>query len=679
MKKLGFMLVFMLVFTSSLVFAEIYVSEPLDTYNLGDRLHVSVDGLRGSDMGNFKVDLVCANKTTNLVKISARSFSAGEDQSYSFYKILDKEDLEIANFSEILGDCQVSVSLGSSAVLTKTFTISDSVIVSAFLNKDSYDPGEVISININAAKANGNLLNGFIEGSNASGFDKAISGGFVDEVFSMPDTSEAGTYYLNIRAYDIGSDGVLNEGQAVVSFNINQIVSSVIMSLSNVEVLPGGNLTIGAEIFDQSGVAMDGVISVEITSPENEVIRSTVQDGEFSVVDFALNSSAGTWNVVSSFDGITDEREFEVPEVQKVSFDINDSVLSITNIGNALYNKTINVQFGNKSMVLDLNIDVGKTRKFHLKAPNGEYEVVVDDGESSINNRVLLTGNAISINDFRDVGIFSGYSIVWVFLIVVLGGTGIVFFMRYRKTKIVGKDTVVNVLAKKVNEKVPVASKVPVKIIKGQKIEHHNRDKNMVDLTKRATGGAESALVLKGEKQMSAIVALNIKNYKTLSEFAKEALHKAANVSQKHKGLIDWRGDHIFVVFSPIVTKTYNNEILAVKSGMDIFKTLNEYNKKFKNKIEFNIGVHAGELIASRVDGKLKYTSIGNAISLAKRISASDDRKLIVSEVIKKKLVRDLSTLKAKEIAGNQTYEISSIKDRAADFAKLKDLLKRID
>ncbi|MDH3353398.1 MAG: hypothetical protein OEL87_03045, partial [Nanoarchaeota archaeon] len=137
--------------------------------------------------------------------------------------------------------------------------------------------------------------------------------------------------------------------------------------------------------------------------------------------------------------------------------------------------------------------------------------------------------------------------------------------------------------------------------------------------------------------------------------------------------------DHVFIVFSPIVTKTYNNEILAVKAGMNIFRTLNEYNKKFKNKIEFNIGVHAGELIASRVDGKLKYTSIGNAISLAKRISDSDDRKLIVSEIIRKKLVRDLIALKAKEIAGNQTYEVSDIKDRAADFAKLKDLLKRVD
>jgi len=104
---------------------------------------------------------------------------------------------------------------------------------------------------------------------------------------------------------------------------------------------------------------------------------------------------------------------------------------------------------------------------------------------------------------------------------------------------------------------------------------------------------------------------------------------------------------------------------------------LNAYNKKFKDKIEFNLGVHVGELIASKVGGKLKYTSIGNTISLAKRISDSDSGKLIVSDEIRKKLLRDLKVVKAKEIGENQTFEVSEVKDRAGDKARLADLLKR--
>ena len=156
------------------------------------------------------------------------------------------------------------------------------------------------------------------------------------------------------------------------------------------------------------------------------------------------------------------------------------------------------------------------------------------------------------------------------------------------------------------------------------------------------------------------------------------------------KGLIDWRGDYVFVVFSPIVTKTYKNEALAAKAGMAILSELNAYNKKFKDKVKFGIGVHVGELVASKGKGsrsadpklrssgaKLKYTSIGNTISLAKRIADSGNGKLLISNGIRKKLLRDLKVSKGDEIGGNQIYEVNEIKDRKADEARLKELLKR--
>ena len=163
----------------------------------------------------------------------------------------------------------------------------------------------------------------------------------------------------------------------------------------------------------------------------------------------------------------------------------------------------------------------------------------------------------------------------------------------------------------------------------------------------------------------------------SLSIRRKNVLYKAVGGAQKNKGLVDWRSDYAFVVFSPIVTKTYKNEALAAKVGMEILDELNAYNKKFKDKIEFNLGVHVGELIASKEKGKLKYTSIGNTISLAKRISDSDSGKLIVSDEIRKKLIRDLKVVKAKEIGGNATFIVEEVKDRVADKARLADLLKR--
>ncbi len=670
MKISAIVFVFMFIFMSSFALAEISISPPSNVYNFGDKLYTNIDGLRGVDSGNLNINLVCGNTTTNLVRISARSFSADEDQSYRFYKILNEKDLGIENLSRILGNCQIMVLIGDSAASTKTFSITNKVKVSASLNREKYNPGETIIISVHATKNNGHPLNGFVVGSNSSDFKKVINDGFLNYTFSMPDTTEPGTYYLNIDAYDVGANGILNEGKTTVSFKIKQIVSSVVMSLSDTNITPGGNLTIGANVFDQSGKNMSGLVAVQVVSPENKIIKSTIQNGKFEVINFPLNSTAGKWKIISSLNGVSDEREFDVPELQKVNFSFAGSVLSIKNIGNVIYNKTIDVKVGNSSKKLELNIAVGEVRKFNLKAPNGKYEVAVGDGNDSVSSLVLLTGNAISVSDLKDVGVFSNFSIVWIFLIIVLGGIVGVLFMRYRKTKLL---KVGEVPGNKRTSKFSFSNKF------SGKTNFKNEKKKVIDLTKKVSGGAESALVLKGEKYMSSVVALSIRNYSELNEMAKETLHKIVDKSQKNKGLIDFREEHIFIVFSPLVTKTYNNEILSAKTGMDIFNELNEYNRKFKSRIKFNIGIHAGYLISSKADGKLKYTSIGNTISLTKRIADSDSGKLIASETIRKKIPRELKVSDAREIAGNKTYEISEIKDKSADAARLKDLLKRMD
>jgi hypothetical protein len=698
MKKKVSLFVLISIFLVSFVSAQISLSEPMDVYNLGDRLYVSADGLRGSDSGNLNFDLICENLTTNLLKISARAFSSEEDQSYSIpYKILTKEDLEIGDLNSIIGSCQVSASLGNEISTTKVFTITDSISIEANVDKINYDPTEGITLDILSTRANGDLVNGFVEVTGATEFSKAVIDGVAIETFSMPETSEAGDYNLDIRVYDLDSDGErLNNGEFTISFKINQIASLIETSLSSLEVIPGENFSIGEEIFDQSGASMPGNVRVELTSPSGEEIVLIVESGEFKTVDFPFNSSEGNWVFRSSFDNLVNEHDIEVLGVQKINVEVEESILTVRNVGNTRYNKTIYVRIGEEKQELELNMEINEERKFGLKAPDGEYEVIISNGEDLFEGKILLTGNAISIKDLETVGIFKNYSVIWIFLIVVLGATGFVFFMRFKKTKKLKTEHITGGVEKLKQVPSKIHSKLPDKIKTGisnslnfthkspkvQGLDHENyshEDKTMLDLTKKGVGSAESTLVLKGEKSPSAVVCLKIKDYEHLGENAKKILLEIVGEVKGRKGLIDWKEEHIFIVFSPLVTKTFDNELLASKEGFAIAKKIEESNKKFSDKIRFNVGIHSGELIASKQDGKLKYTSIGNTISLAKRIADSDEDKVLVSESIRKKMRRDLSVVKDKEIGKNQLYAVSGIKNREANEAKLKDLLKRMD
>ncbi|MBT3398101.1 hypothetical protein HOA55_04345 [archaeon] len=697
MKKSLIILTFCLLLSTSFVAAQISISEPYDTYNLGDKVYITADGLRGSESGNLNMGLVCGNLTTNVLKISARAFSTDQDQSYSIpYKILTEEDLEITNIKDIIGSCRLSASLGENTASSKTFTISDEISVTPTLDKINYNPGEEITLTINATKANGKALNGFLEVKNATEFTKEVEGGSAIETFTMSETAEAGSYTLMISAYDTNKDGDhLNIGNTTVFFKINQIATRVSTSLSKVEVIPGENLTIGSDIFDQSEKEMPGTVSLIIISPEDEEILKTIQSQETISIDFPTNATEGLWKIHSTFSDLEDETEFEIMELQKAEFHIEGGVLRINNIGNVPYNKTVSIKIGETISEISLNIKEGKEKNFNLEAPDGEYTITVEDGETNFEGSVLLTGNAISVKDLETVGIFTNYSVVWIFLIIILGATGVILFFRYRKKGKIptGKGKIkekINGIKEKINGKIPARVKSEVSNTmnftnKSPKVQglddknYHHEDDSMLDLTKKKISSAESTLVLKGEKNQSAVIAISIKNNKKLNDNSKNTLIEAINKMKEAKGLVDWREDHIFIVFSPLATKTFHNEELASKAAFNAWKKLIEHNKKFNEKIEFNIGVHSGELVASKEGGKLKYTGIGNTIALARRISDSNKEKILISDDIRKKMLRDLKVHKEEAIGKHQIYSISEIKNKEANQAKLKELLKRME
>jgi class 3 adenylate cyclase len=698
MKRFVFLIGILMI--ASGVFAEISISEPEEIYNLGDRLYIDLGGLRGANNGNLDINLVCGNSSINMVRIPARAFAMDEDQTYSVpYKVLDWEDLGVLNLKQIVGTCQIVASMGSNFASSKTFEISDDISVTTTLDKPSYNPGEEVVVVVDAVKANGDAVNGFVEGANASYFNSEIVDGKASVSFVVGDNAEAGVYYLSIRAYDVGGVSVLNEGRGFVSYAVNQVASSLVLSLSDVVAVPENNFSIGLLVFDQSGKEMIGSANVKIISPDGKEVENIVAVGDSILIDFESNSSVGTWKILSRFDNLAQEREFEMMPLQKVDFDFEESVLVVRNVGNVLYNKTIEVLIGEEVMVLDLNIEVGEVRKFSLKAPVGSYDVRIGDGEYEETHQVLLTGNAISISDFNGLPGFSSYYFIWIFLIVLLGSVGVVMGMRYRKTRRLGESENFftrffdkfrgnrKEFSKRVSNSVPLSvrsrmdeslnftKKSPA--IQGLDSESYgNEDKSMVDFTKKGLSGAESSLVLKGEKYVSGVVALSVKNFESLSDVASDGLDGIVD-RFKGKGLVDHRGEFIFIVFSPLITRTYGNEGLAVRCAMNIFENLNNYNKKFRDKIDFGIGVHVGDLVASKEAGKLKYTGIGNTISFAKRMSDVNSGRVVISDEIRKRLLRELKVSKGKEISGRMTYVVDGIKDMSHDQDKLREILSR--
>jgi len=195
---------------------------------------------------------------------------------------------------------------------------------------------------------------------------------------------------------------------------------------------------------------------------------------------------------------------------------------------------------------------------------------------------------------------------------------------------------------------------------------------------KKEENSAESALVLKGTKSETSVVAINVKNHNSLKSVTKENLYGIVTAAIKEKGVFEYKDGFIFILFNPMITRTYHNEILAVQAAEEINKELETYNKKYKEKIEYGIGVHTGDLVVNKEKNKLQYTGLEDTIPMAKKISSLSGDDLLVSEAIRKKLLRVLKTEVANKINSKPVYKIKEIKNIAQNQEKLKDILKRM-
>jgi len=688
-KKIGVVLtlsfIFLAIFSISLAYASLEISEPKEVYNFGDRLDFTVTTIPNSAVsGFFEINLVCDNASMNIYRIPANEegFPSGKQNSYSNHIYISKE--VIGNME---GGCYVDASLGSERAKTKTFEITKEINLETTFNKESYNPNDELILKIKATRANGFPLEGFAEISGAIVTNKAVEAGESEIRFPIPENMEAGSQRIALFVYDRGkNEEVLNSANKEILLVINQVPTSIDLSVYKSEINPGESLQISTDLFDQSRKKIGGTIVVSFISPKGEKKEYSFPSGNTQFINISTNSTPGRWKILASFGKVSKETEFSVGELEKASFTFLDreSILVVKNIGNVPYNKTIEVKIGeNPLKIEDVRLKVGEERKFRLKAPDGNYLVSLTDGSDQTQASLMLTGSAISMQSIGGLNIFK-YKISLIFILMILIALILVIIAKY-KSRITHHHYTHHTFNPPVQSQrigVPEVKKEKRSslLISEEESSKEKRKELSSYIPKTISGGgAESTLLTEGKKLFSPVLVLKIKNFHMMREHGKEEVEKLMDIAKQNKAMIELREGYLIAIFSPMITKAFDgNEMLAVRAGNEMLRELEDYNKKSMDKISFNIGLHAGELLSSTEGGRFRYTSLGNTVILAKKIADSDSGKLQISDSVKAKLMRNVKTSEVKEIGKNKAYTVSSLTDINTNKEKLNDIMKRM-
>jgi len=646
--KRGLILLALMLFIP-LTSAEIIFSQPNSIYNLGDDFDITMDLSSNIDSsGFFTAELLCSNGNIELFK-SPNSLKQTETKNIQISTTLNSFIL-----GDLKGDCRIEAKYNGEESTSQSFEITDHIDVVINLQGTSFNPGDKVTASGQAIKANDVPLDGFVEVSLSEiglKYTNEVKQGKFQFNFTLPDDAPAGSYEIKAKAYEKDSpEKITNQGESTAIIKVKQIMKTLDISINSPSIIPGNDIVYTIIVYDQSGSPIEADIGVEVfDSKDNLFFKELARTGESTSIQLEQNATPGNWKIESKVFDLEKTTIFEVEELRKISSELNSQILKITNIGNVLYEGLVEISIGSVKELKEVKLEVGQSRSYKLIAPDGDYEIEISDGSTKeALGTTFLTGNAVSVSEVGSL--FKGNIFLWVWIIIILI-LAVVALYLYRK----------------------LSSKLP--LIKGK-----STLKSITPTQQPASNQQQHTSVTNinhGTKEESVVISLLIKNLDELEKTNPEAIKVIDSALWNAKeayAKVYSSGNYRLIILSPILTKDKDNTSRAIILSQTIERALNLYNKRSKSKIDFGISIHIGELIVESNNGKFRFVSVGNTLSLAKRISQIANSEILLSEQLHR---RTVGKVKALKVPDKELWKLDKIIDRSQYQGYIKNFKQR--
>ncbi len=684
--------------------ASIYFSQQNSVYNLGDFLDLNIS-INPIVDGPFKLKLFCEDRSTDI-------FSGPAIENL----VLPLNELWIR---DLKGNCYFYSNYNGEEVKTNPHFIISSQL-NLVLDTDSFfaKPDETIIVSGNVTRINGVSENGEVEilspfagisslnqatnqtnanESNSTSNETVensttstvvlnesknlgkvygiVNNGIFSVSLKLPSNSPPGDYVLIINAYDKGSSGNrANQGTINGKLKVPQILKGIDVALNNQIFDPGQNLTVKPSLVDQAGQVIPDSSFVSIKDNKGNVLfEQVVTAGETAVYSIPSDLESAYYSLETSSGEKKVSKTFFVNEKAKVFFEIRNDTLFVKNIGNMRYNKEVKVDINGTPFVKMVDLGVGESKEFYLTGKDGVYNVSATDGENALNrDNVALTGRAIDVKDARavDIGNLFSNPLIWIFLILIIVVALLLIMNKIIKKRSVAKPH--DYYGRPKHLKLDGLIKKETKEIKAPVVLKKKIGMMPVVPPTEAVQG----MVTRGNRNYATVIVLKLKN--KITPFAKEYVQKSINSIYSRKGAVYEHGEYVVGILSPLVTKSFKNEVDGSKAAEDMCNFLSDYNKKFKEPIQFGIGVNSGEIINEIKEGKLLFTALGNTLVLGKKLAEYSKEDVLLSESV---YHRGMSEIQAdrKSFGDVIAFKIKRIVDYEKNKKFIDDFLRRAE
>ncbi len=223
----------------------------------------------------------------------------------------------------------------------------------------------------------------------------------------------------------------------------------------------GENITFIVSLYDSQNNPINDEVFVIVEDAEKKIkTEQTILSNEFIEINLE-KATHGQGTITAKYED-AEVKGFFVIEIKELAkFELEGETLTITNIGNTRYTKTIQIIIGETTGIKEPKLDVGKKVSYKLVAPDGIYSIKVTDGKTILTqDEVKLTGTGKVIGALDEtlskrspvtggirpedseeniLSYFKDSKFVYVFVFVVLGAMILVAIERRYRKKLTGK------------------------------------------------------------------------------------------------------------------------------------------------------------------------------------------------------------------------------------------------
>ena len=666
--------------------AGIFMDPLKPIYNYGDLLSTNTNVVSTvATSGHYTADLVCGFNLTLPIFNQFIYLTPNSEKHFEITTLLINNELR-----NITQNCFVRANFNGETTSSGSFKLSKLINLDTELAFDELKPGASISIDGTALKESELPFNGYVElflpslNLYKSG---TIQNGKLNISALLPSNAKSGVHNATLIVHDSDASGKeLNNGTQSYTLKVLQVLNNVEIVAEKENIKPGEELVFIVDARDQAGDPISGQVSILISEPNGlPYIKKVIKHGEPQKIPLSLNNTPGYWSIEATVNGITKRKLFYLAELPKIQTSLINDTLIVTNIGNALYDGPLEITIGTHVEVKNLKLKIGETEKFTLRAPDGNYAISILGSDSSESlGTSFLTGKAIQVTDLKEdfLNTLSNPLIWWlaaILFVMIVILVQVKMRMQRRPptpgtTSFASFKPVDKSLASTIKSEIkPQESQKPI-----QSVSHSLTWKPSSSSQAIKTDSPKPQLTSppgvnpfvgahEGVREKAVAIAVNASAGN--SAYAVQTLNTALSLAQETGAKIYVDGEFKIILFSPRLTRSYDNESLAVNAARRMESLFVEHNRLYNERISFGLGVSDGEIISEIENGKFHFTSIGNVVSSAKRIAQSAVMKLLLSDSIRKKV---MNTIKTEQSGNSGLWEVTRVIDRSSgtDFMR---------